>query len=521
VKLWSKVVSTFLAIVVLALPLLGCGGQRTNFDVTPSQGAEVTLDSFTLEIPRNGVNSDGKSSVSVVSKPPELFSDLSKDEESALSSTYAFVGNVYDVQLGSALTQPATVTLEYTAQDIPSGFSEDDLYIVQYIDGGWDLVESRVDPATQTLSADVSHFSLVTICAAFGVVVFAGIGAMIFSLLTQPAFIGTAHRYLTPSAYNIKDAVSSGAFVVDAAGNRLLLNGVTLKAENRSRLARPKTGSEMMSNATGMCEDFSNLFGSLLICAGYPVRAVGGNATYLVGNGQVSGGHAWIEVLVGKEVYYVDTFDPKDIKLIPIEEARRTLNLKPGLMWGKTADGKVIQSRPYDESWPLVGKWKLQRTNVSMGYDLPNLLLDQIFPGKPDWELTRGGDEKLTWNYDGRPYWFNPRGQSVTPGPTIVEEGEDATSCTMYGSGSVFVDSLPPGFDFILSLVSSETKKVEDIQMQYEDSVEMVLVDGMKAMVTVTADINGTYESIRDDDSRRQGSFTETVIITYEATRVE
>ena len=520
-KLWSKVISTLLAIVVLALPLLGCGGKGTDFVVSPSQGAEVTLDSFTLEIPRNGVSSDGKSNVSVVSKPPELFSDLSKDESSALSSTYAFVGNVYDVQLESALEKPATVTLEYSAQDIPAGFSEDDLYIVQYIDGGWHLVESRVDPATQTLSAQVSHFSLVTICAAFGVVVFAGVGAMIFSLLTQPAFIGTAHRYLTPNASNIKDAVSSGRFVVDVAGKRLLLNGVTLKAENRSRLARPKTGSEMMTNATGMCEDFSNLFGSLLICAGYPVRAVGGNATYLVGNGQVSGGHAWIEVLIGKEVYYVDTFDPKAIKLIPIEEARRTLNLKPGLMWGKTADGKVIQSRPYDESWPLVGKWKLQRTDVSMSYDLPGLLLDQIFPGKPDWELARGEDEKLFWDFDGRPYWFNPRGKPVTPGASIVEEGEDATSCTIHGSGSVFVDSLPPGFEIVLKLVSSETKKVEDIQIRYQDSVEMVLVDGMKALVTITADINGTYQSIRDDDSRRQGNFTETVIITYEATRQE
>jgi len=518
----AKAVCVLLAIVMAIVPSLGCGGKGTDFTVTPSQGASITYETLTIDIPRNAVSGDAKSSVSVVGKPPALVTDLGKEENAALSSTYSFVGDVYDVTLGAELSKPATVTLEYEAQDIPAGFTEDNLYIVQYVDGGWYLLESQVDPRTQTLSAQVPHFSLVTICAAFGVVVFAGIGAMVFSLLTQPAFIGTAHKYLTPTASDIKNAVSSGQFSVDVAGKKLVLAGVPLKAVNRSRLARPKTGSEMMKDATGMCEDFSNLFGSLLIAAGYPVRAVGGNATYLLGgNRQVSGGHAWIEVLIDKNVYYVDTFDPKAITLIPIEEARRTLNLKPGRMWGKTVDGKVIQSQPYDELWPLVGEWKLKRTKLSLDHDIPDEVLNTIIPRSPTWKLEREADGKLKWNYDGGSFWFKTLGQSVTPGPTIVEEGDDAISCTMSGSGSVFMDSLPLGLNLLLRFLSSETKKVENITVRYEDEVEVTMVTENTAIVTVTADITGTYTSVRENGAKRQDSFADTVLLTYAAEKQE
>lgn len=519
---WRRTISILLAVVMASIPSLGCGAKGTDFTVTPSQGASITYESLTIDIPRNAVSGEAKSSVSVVGKPPALSADLSKEEDAALSSTYNLVGNVYDVQVGASLEKPATVTLEYSAQDIPAGFTEDNLFMVQYVDGEWLLVESKVDPGTRTLSAQVPHFSLVGVCAAFGVVVLAGIGAMVYSLLTQPAFIGTAHRYLTPTATSITNAVSSGKFVVDVAGRKLILTGVPLKGVNRDRLARPRTGAEMMADATGMCEDFSNLFGSLLIAAGYPVRAVGGNATYLLGgNRQVSGGHAWIEVLIDKNVYYVDTFDTKAITLIPIEEARRTLNLKPGRMWGKTADGKVIESQPYDELWPLVGEWKLTRTKLSLDHDIPDEVLNSIIPRSPTWKLLSEADGKLKWDYDGRAFWFNPLGQSVTPGSTIVEEGEDAISCTMYGSGSVFMDTLPLGLNLLLRFVSSETKKVEDISVKYDDEVVLQMVDETKAIVTVTADISGTYTSVRDNDVRRQDSFDDTLILTYEAEKQE
>jgi hypothetical protein len=517
-----KAISVLLAIVMATVPSLGCGEKGTDFTVSPSQGASVTYESLTIDIPRNAVSGEAKSSVSIVSKPPALSADLSKEEAAALSSTYNLVGNVYDVQVGAALEKPATVTLEYSAQDIPAGFTEDNLFIVQYVDGEWRLVESKVDPATRTLSAQVPHFSLVGVCAAFGVVVLAGIGAMVYSLLTQPAFIGTAHRYLTPTASSITSAVSSGKFVVDVAGKRLVLTGVPLKGVNRDRLARPRTGAEMMADATGMCEDFSNLFGSLLIAAGYPVRAVGGNATYLLaGNRQVSGGHAWIEVLIDKNVYYVDTFDTKQIALIPIEEARRSLNLKPGRMWGKTTDGKVINSQPYDELWPLVGEWKLTRTKLSLDHDIPDEVLNTVIPRSPTWKLEREADGKLKWNYDGGSFWFKTLGQSVTPGPTIVEEGDDAISCTMSGSGSVFMDTLPLGLNLLLRFLSSETKKVENITVRYEDEVAVTMVTEKTAIITVTADITGTYTSVRENDVKRQDSFGDTVLLTYTAEKQE
>jgi hypothetical protein len=419
------------------------------------------------------------------------------------------------------LSKPATVTLEYSSEDIPQGFTEDNLFIVQYVDGEWRLVESEVDPVAGTISAQVPHFSLVTVCAALGVVVLTGIGAMVISLLTQPAFIGTAHQYLTPSAASIRSAVSGGQFSVDLGGGRLLLQGVPLKAINRDRLARPRTGAEMMADATGMCEDFSNLFGSLLIAAGYPVRAVGGNATYVLSERQVSGGHAWIEVLIDQDVYYVDTFDTKSITLIPIEQARRSLNLKPGMMWGKTRDDKVIKSQPYDKLWPLVGEWKLKRTKLSLDHDLPDEVLNTLLPQNPTWTLVREADGQLKWDYDGSPFWFKTLGQFVTAAPTIVEEGENAVSCTMTGGGSVFMDSLPFGLNILLRFLSSETKKVENINVRYEDEVVLEMIDETHAIVSITADITGTYTSVRDNDVRKQDSFSDTLILTYQAEKQE
>lgn len=517
----GKAVSVILAFVMATVPSLGCRKQGADFTVSPSQGASVAFDTLTLDIPRNAVNSDSGGSVSVQAKPPALFANLTREEQSALPSSYALVGNVYDVQLGAPLASPARVTLGYSVQDIPAGFSEDNLCIVQYVDGEWRLLETRVDPRTGTLTAETQHFSLVGICAAFGVVVLTGIGAMIISLLTQPAFIGTAHQYLTPSAASIQNAVSSGQFSVDIPGKRLVLQGVPLKAINRDRLARPRTGAEMMVDATGMCEDFSNLFGSLLIAAGYPVRAVGGNATYILSDRQVSGGHAWIEVLVDKNVYYVDTFDTRSITLIPIEQARHTLNLKPGRMWGKTRDNKVINSQPYDKSWPLLGEWKLQRTKLSLDHDIPDEVLNTLLPRNATWTLAREADGKLSWDYGGSRFWFKTLGQSVTAGPTVVDEGENATSCSMSGGGSVFMDSLPFGLNILLRFLSSETKAVEDITVRYDDEVTLELIDETHAVVSITADISGSYTSVRDNDVRRQDSFTDTLILTYQAEKQE
>jgi hypothetical protein len=517
-----KAISLLLAILMATVPSLGCGGGGgADFTVTQSQGASFTYESLTLDIPSNAVVGDVASTVSVEGKPPALLSNLSKEEQSALSTTYDFVGDVYDVAIGAALSKPATVTLEYSSEDIPQGFTEDDLFIVHYVDGGWQLVESRVDPTTGTITGQVPHFSLVAVCAAFGVVVLAGIGVMIISLLTQPAFIGTAHQYLTPNAACIRSAVSGGQFSVDVGGKRLVLQGVPLKAINRDRLARPKTGAEMMADATGMCEDFSNLFGSLLIAAGYPVRAVGGNATYVLSDRQVSGGHAWIEVLIDKDVYYVDTFHTKSITLIPIEQARRSLSLKPGMMWGKTRDDKVIKSQPYDKLWPLVGEWKLKRTKLSLDHDLPDEVLNALIPQSPTWTLVREADGKLRWDYDGSPFWFKTLGQSVTASPTIVEEGKNAASCTMTGGGSVFMGSLPFGLNILLRFLSSETKKVENINVQYEDEVILEMVDETHAIISVTVDVSGTYTSVRDNDVKKQDSFSDTLILTYQAEKLE
>ncbi len=526
-KIWTRVISIILALSLTAMPLLGCGGKGTRYTVTPSQGANVTFESISIRFSPNAVDTDSPGSISVVRRPPRLVDGLNRQERRALSSVCKFVGDVYNVDIGSPLKEPAEVIIAYSPRDIPSGFSEDDLYLAHYVDGHWHLVPGTVDQSARTVTAHLSHFSPVTLIVAVGGLIGIGTVMVISSLLTQPAFSNTAHHYLTPKASNIQRAVNSGQFTVNPSGRELSVRNVNMQAESRSRLTRPKMGSEMLDNPRGMCEDFANLFGSLLIAAGYPVRLVGGNATYTLPGERVSGGHAWVEVLIDGKLYYVDTFDPRKVALIPIDEARRSLELKPGIMWGKTADGKPIRSRPYDEFWPLLGQWKLQRTSVSMDHSIPDMALNRIVPQKPTWELTRVGGHQLKWTYDGSDYWFKSLGQRVNLRPTSTIE-ESAEACTIHGGGNLHIASLPTVLNFVLRMGRGETKRIDDININYEDVVEMKIVDNATATITVTADIKGTYVSTREVRNPSTGvtervqlerSFTEYAIIIYKAER--
>ena len=523
----AKSFSVVLVLSILTTPLSGCAGPHTEFTVSPSQGATVEFEFLRLEIPPNAVSGDERGIISTVDGPPELVSDLGAVEKVALETSYRFVGDVYDVELGSPLDEPVTVALDY--KEIPAGFTEDNLYVVQYVDGHWYPVPTDADPASQTVTAQVSHFSFLTVCVALGVITLAGAGAMIISLLTQPAFIGTAHKYLTPTAANIRDAVSGGRFVVDTAGLTLRVQGLTMTGEERARLQRPKTGEEMMNDPVGMCEDFANLFGSLLIAAEYPVRAVGGNATYRVAGEVISGGHAWIEVVIGDTVYYVDTFNPQDTMLVPVADARNRFELRPGRMWGKTVDNDVISTRDYDSLWPLMGEWEVTRTSLSVDHEIPDIMLNRVIPKDGTWELSRTDDGTLAWDFDGRTTWFNPQGQDISTGQPIFMEGEGSTSLSTHGSGGTYMASLPTFLDLLMRFASSETKKVKDISVNYEDTLELRIIDGKTATIEIMTDVGGTYTSVRErtdssggtEEYEIQDSFSDTVIVTYEAVKKE
>lgn len=528
---WLKVISVLLAVIITIIFPLGCGAKKVESIVTSAQGGNTNLESLSLEIPPGAVSGEKQVEVSVVKKPPAIIEDLDSEEEEAYSSVYSFVGDVYNIELDGELGKPAKVQLSYSPEDIPEGFTEDNLYVAHYEDGGWRLLESEVDPVLGTVTAETTSFSFFTLIITVGGIVIATAGLIYSFMLTQPAIIGVSYKYLTPEADIIKKAVSSGQFAVDITNKRLILKDVIMKPKPRNRLARPRTGAEMMEKPEGMCEDFSNLFGSLLIAAGYPAKAVCGNITVNTDKGPVKDSHQWIEVMVDGNLYYVDTYSPHiAIPLVPIQEARTKYKIEYGKMWGKTIDGKEIPAESYDPLWPLLGEWKLERVGLNRDLPVPNIVLNRVIEEKPTWKLSRLEENKLKWDYNGKELWFNTLGQSVQPGVTITTEDESGTWCTVDRSGTLYMESLPGLFNFILSIGSrQENKKIEKITINYDDEVKLKYGEKNKATVTITVDAKGKYLATREVFNAETGQKEEKqvwkefeqrdLILTYEAVK--
>jgi len=98
---------------------------------------------------------------------------------------------------------------------------------------------------------------------------------------------------------------------------------------------------KFIENPSGDCVNFSNLFGCLLTAKGYPIKVVTGDASYP----GYKGGHQWVETVIDGKPYYVDTYNPSQTKLIPLNDAIKNLKLKHGTMCTDTGP------KPYDQLW--------------------------------------------------------------------------------------------------------------------------------------------------------------------------
>ncbi|MHC5043849.1 MAG: hypothetical protein ACYTGI_15895 [Planctomycetota bacterium] len=61
---------------------------------------------------------------------------------------------------GTEFQIPATLTFTYGEGDIPPGFTADQLRLAAAVNGRWVVLQVTHDPATRTISATVTHFSV-------------------------------------------------------------------------------------------------------------------------------------------------------------------------------------------------------------------------------------------------------------------------------------------------------------------------------------------------------------------------
>lgn len=143
-----------------------------------------------------------------------------------------------------------------------------------------------------------------------------------------------------------------------------------------------------------------------------------------------------------------------------------------------------------DPSKPLVSSWAMTRTGYQPPFPqaIPGFLIDQVFPKSPTWKITVSGNQ-LAATYDGRATWFNPMGFSVRTSAVTASENADGKGATLKGGGNINAASLPGA----MSLLKTLTGNLEDINIDYTDTIVIILTSSTQISATINYSASGTY----------------------------
>jgi len=130
-----------------------------------------------------------------------------------------FVGLVYDLGPEGTTFKPSpTLTITYDPDKIPAGVGEENLVLAMWEEasaGKWVVLKDcKVDPATHTISAPVSHFTAFTILA-----------------YTRPAAFTASNLSITPAEVDVGKSATISV-VVTNAGDLRDSHKVILKIDN-------------------------------------------------------------------------------------------------------------------------------------------------------------------------------------------------------------------------------------------------------------------------------------------------
>ena len=112
------------------------------------------------------------------------------------------VGLVYDLGPdGATFAPPITLTFTYDESLIPAGVAEENLILAVWDEdaGAWVNLECTVDPATNTITAEVSHFTAFTVVAH-----------------TSPAAFAASNLSVTPAEVGIGEEVTISALITNS-----------------------------------------------------------------------------------------------------------------------------------------------------------------------------------------------------------------------------------------------------------------------------------------------------------------
>lgn len=308
---------------------------------TPT-GPTVGSGEATITLPA-GVDA---SKITVVAKPPTELPAAAAPYKPMLEKHFK---TLRVVELGPDGTQlPAsgvvTVTLDPTM--LPAGRSLSEVVAMSVsADGTLEQVPLTAT-GTNQVKVEVKHFSwLLFIMTTSLLVVSAGFVAYVKGA-SDSIVRKNCSDWITPDSPRVAEiAKDESAFSIDKAAGTIHLSA-PLKGKDVDQGAHMLKADQVLERGVGDCVNMSTVLASLLAAKGYPVKLVAGGAHYKTTDGkEVQGLHQWAETVIDGKPYYVDTFNPSQMKLIPLHEATANLNLARGRMCGKDGGGN------YDAHW--------------------------------------------------------------------------------------------------------------------------------------------------------------------------
>ena len=167
---------------------VGESGELFDDIVAPSLDNKVRLDipTGTFALNRNNVTLYSMR-ITTLAEPPEV----PEDRE--------IIGLAYELSpAGANFDPPITLTFKYDTSELPDGVAEENLILALWDEANevWVNMESTVSPETDTISIEISHFSIYTVMAR-----------------TSPASFTIADLSVTPDVVSFGESVSITALV--------------------------------------------------------------------------------------------------------------------------------------------------------------------------------------------------------------------------------------------------------------------------------------------------------------------
>ena len=320
-----------------------------NSTYTNNKVSAIAKDAV-FSVPVNSIPEGEKLSIVNMPLSTEFLNDHHVEDEVIKGITDSFkLLRVYQIgPEGQKFTTPGTVQISVRESELPHGRELNEIFAVLLSNGETEIIP--VTPIENGIQIEVQHCSSLAILIATAAVVIPGMilmGQMLAGIKkgVDPVFKKSCKNWTDP--YNSdnenirKIANDPSKFKINTDGSIFLDVGKPMKGKNigmGNHLLKP---GKFIENPSGDCVNFSNLFGCLLTAKSYPIKVVTGNASYP----GYSGGHQWVETVIDGKPYYVDTYNPSQAKLIPLDEAIKNLKLKHGTMCTETGPKK------YDKNW--------------------------------------------------------------------------------------------------------------------------------------------------------------------------